>query len=155
VNTAWIRIVHVAREKTGIDDDAYRGILSGVGLSSSKEIETAEQFNTVMKAFENLGFRYDPKAGSSPGGKRRATVAGNPDFITKRQEYYIKGLQQLAMRAKDEDALRKIIKRIGKVDDIQFLLKRNASAVILALRDICRRAGINPDCNNERSGLCS
>jgi hypothetical protein len=38
-----------------------------------------------------------------------------------------------------------LIKRVGEADDIAFLPRRSASAVILALRDICWKAGFNPD----------
>jgi hypothetical protein len=38
-----------------------------------------------------------------------------------------------------------MVKRIGKVDDIAFLPRHAAQAVILALRDICWKAGFNPD----------
>jgi hypothetical protein len=141
----WIRIIHVAKKKTGIDEAAYRGILSGVGCESSKEIRDVEQFKEVMLAFSRLGFRYDPRASAASGNKRKTTVGGAPGYITKRQEYYIRGLWQLASRVKDEISLKAIIKRIGKVDDISFLPRSSASSVILALRDICWKAGLNPD----------
>jgi hypothetical protein len=144
-NNDWIRVIHVARKETGIDEDAYRAILSGAGVSSSKDISNLEQFNTVMSAFKNLGFRYAPGSGSSPGNVRKATVDGNEGFISARQEYYIRGLWQLASRVKTEKGLRSLIKRIGKVDDIHFLPVRNAAAVIQALRKICWAAGLNPD----------
>jgi hypothetical protein len=134
-----ISIIHVAKKQLGLDDTAYRAILSGAGLSSSKDIKTDAQFNTVMGAFQQLGFRSTSWIG------RRPTVSGTPGMITKPQEYYIKGLWALAGRFKDEKSLRRIIKRIGKVDDISFLPRRSASAVILALRDICWKAGFNPD----------
>jgi hypothetical protein len=141
----WIRIIHVAKTRTGIDEAAYRGILSGVGCESSKEIRDVEQFKEIMLAFSRLGFRYDPHASAAPGNKRKATVGGAPGFITERQEYYIRGLWQLASRVKDEKSLKAMIMRIGKVDDISFLPISSASSVILALRDICRKAGLNPD----------
>ncbi len=155
MNTDWIRIIHVARKKTGIDEDAYRGILAGAGAGSSKDIATADQFNLVMDAFKLLGFQYSHHANDSSENKQRATESRNPDYITFRQEYYIRGLQRLAMRAKDEKSLRAIIHRIGKVDDIAFLKKNKASAVILALRDICWKAGINPDHKDARRPSCS
>ena len=133
-------IIHVAKKQLGLDDDAYRAILSGAGLTSSKDIKTATQFNTVMTAFQSLGFKSTGMA-----GRRINTVTGTPGMISKKQEYYIRGLWLLASRFKDEESLRKIIKRVGKVDDISFLTKRSASAVILALRDICWKAGFNPD----------
>jgi hypothetical protein len=66
-------------------------------------------------------------------------------MISSRQEYYIRGLWDLASRAKDEASLRGMIKRIGGVDNIQWLTRENARRVILALRDIARTAGYNPD----------
>jgi len=134
-------IIHVAKKQLGLDDDAYRAILSGAGLTSSKDINTDAQFNNVMSAFQSLGFKST--------NKRMNTVSGAPGMISKKQEYYIKGLWQLVSRFKDEASLRRIVKRIGKVDDVSFLPKRAASAVILALRDICWKAGFNPDKKEE------
>jgi len=132
---ARLAIIHLAKKQLGLDEEAYRAILWGAGLESAKDITTDIQFNTVMSAFVNLGFQSSPRGGIN---KYKNTVHGkNPGMISRRQEYYIKGLWALASRAKDEKSLRRIVKRIGKVDDISFLSRRNASAVILALRDIC------------------
>lgn len=155
MNRHWIKIIHVAKNQTGIDEDAYRGILSGVGVDSSTEIDTIQRFNMVMAAFKQLGFRYSHPAGSPSDLKRRSIVTGAPGYITKKQEFYIRGLQQLAMRAKDEKALNALIKRIGKVDDIRFLKLKSASAVILVLRDICWKAGIDPDRAYRKEAPCS
>ncbi len=135
--------IHIAKKELNLDDYAYLGILSGVGVSSAADIKTDEEFNIVMDSFVKLGFKYKNR---SNGVKYKKTVSGrNPKYISEAQEYYIRGLWDLASRAKDEESLRKIVWRIGKVDDITFLLKKNASAVILALRDICWKAGFNPD----------
>ncbi|MDR0557353.1 MAG: hypothetical protein LBG43_05730 [Treponema sp.] len=50
----------------------------------------------------------------------------------------------------DERSLRRLIKRIGKVDDIRFLERKNAQKLILALRDITEKAGCNPDGKDAR-----
>jgi len=134
-----LAIIHIAKKQLSLDDEAYRAVLSGAGVTSSKDIRTDAQFNTVMSAFQQLGFK------STWIGKPINKVTGAPGMISKRQEYYIRGLWALASRFKDEANLRKIVKRVGKVDDISFLLRRSASAVILALRDICWKAGFNPD----------
>jgi hypothetical protein len=145
-----LALIHVAKKQLGLDEEAYRAILSGAGVSSAKEITTYEQLNAVMGAFLHLGFL---PSGRKPGVKYRSAVSGTANgMISKRQEYYIRGLWDLASRAKDEKSLRRIIRRIGKVDDIAFLPRRSASAVILALRDICWKAGFNPDA---REGACS
>lgn len=53
----WTRLIHVAKNQTGIDDDAYRAILAGsAGVASAAEIKTWAQFGAVMRAFRNLGF---------------------------------------------------------------------------------------------------
>jgi hypothetical protein len=140
-----LAIIHLAKKQLSLDDEAYRAILSGAGVSSAKDIETESQFNTVMDSFLQLGFL--------PSGHRvnkyGSAVSGNPGMISRRQEYYIKGLWALASRAKDEKSLRRMVRRIGKVDDISFLSRRSASALILALRDICWKAGFNPDTDTE------
>jgi hypothetical protein len=136
-----LAIIHLAKKRLGLDEDAYRAILSGAGVSSAKDIESDTQFNTVMAAFARLGFLPSGRRGN----RYRSTVSGIPGMISRRQEYYIKGLWALASRAKDEQSLRRMVKRIGKVDDITFLSRSAASALILALRDICWKAGFNPD----------
>jgi hypothetical protein len=145
-----LALIHVAKKQLGLDDEAYRAILSGAGVSSAKDISSAGQFDTVMAAFINLGFRY--RGGG--GVKNRVSAPGtNRAMISRRQEYYIRGLWDLASRVKDEKSLRRVVKRIGKVDDVSFLPRRAAQAVILALRDICWKAGYNPDTQWEE--LCS
>ena len=93
-----------------------------------------------MQAFKALGFSYKHRkpVSSSPAEQ-------HPDHISARQEYYIRGLWKLASRNKDEKSLRAMVKRIGGVDDISFLPRKKAAAVIQALRDIAGKAGFNPD----------
>ena len=147
-----LAIIHIAKKQLGLDDEAYRAVLYGAGVTSSKDIRTEAQFNTVMSAFQKLGFK-STWIGRRINTSSVNTVSGAPGMISRRQEYYIKGLWILASRFKDEKSLRRIVKRIGKVDDISFLPKRSASAVILALRDICWKAGFNPDGNLRPSNL--
>jgi hypothetical protein len=74
-----------------------------------------------------------------------AQTKRNPVWVTARQEYYIRGLRDLASRKKDADSLNALIRKIGGVDDIRFLKKTDAQKVILALRDIAGKAGFTPD----------
>jgi len=146
-----LAIIHLAKKQLGLDDEAYRAILSGAGVSSAKDIETDLQYATVMGAFMRLGFL--------PSGhrvnKHRSVVPNSPGMISRKQEYYIKGLWALASRAKDEQSLRRMVKRIGKVDDVSFLSRRAASALILALRDICWKAGFNPDTDTKEGAYAA
>lgn len=127
-----LALIHVARKDLGLDEEAYRALLSGAaGIESSADIETREQFDAIMRSFSVLGFKRKPSA--------------NKKFISRRQIYYIKSLWELASRSKSEEGLKKLIARIGHVDDIRFLDKKAAKAVILTMKDICRKAGFDPD----------
>lgn len=135
----WLRLIHVAKSQTGIDDDAYRAILSGsAGVGSAAEIKTWAQFGAVMRAFRNLGFTPRRTQVEPQGGR-------NPLWITARQEYYIRGLWRLVSRSKDDKSLRAFVRRITGADDISFLRKVDAKNVITALRKMAEDAGYNPD----------
>ena len=143
----WIRILHVAKRECGLDDEAYRAVLAGAcGVESAGGIKTWEQYNACLSAFKTLGFRIKSGTSRVSGLKETDTeTKRNPAWITARQEYYIRGLWDLASRKKSLESLRKMIYRIGGVNDIRFLKKKDAQKVILALRDIAGKAGFNPD----------
>jgi hypothetical protein len=150
--TDRLALIHLAKKDRGLDDDAYRALLSGAaGVDSASKIETEEQFEEVMRAFGNLGFHRQPAMRKKLAVKDEQQ--GN--FCTTRQIYYIKGLWELASRAKSEASLRAMVQRIAKVDDIRFLAKGEASKLILSLRDICWKAGINPDGPTPRTNTTS
>jgi hypothetical protein len=137
-----LALIHLARKDRALDEDAYRGLLYGAaGVASAGKIDTEEQFEAVMKAFSNLGFVR------SPAKSKRLPVRNEQrnNYSTGRQLYYIKGLWELASRSKDEKSLRGMVKRIGHVEDLRFLANKDATALILALRDICWKAGMDPD----------
>jgi len=59
-----LSLIHIAKKNSGIADDAYRILLEGAaGVNSAAQIEYEYQFNAVMKAFENLGFKSTQRSG--------------------------------------------------------------------------------------------
>lgn len=135
----WIRNIHVAKSKLKLSDEDYRGILNGcAGVNSSSEIKEWKQYFSVMAAFKKLGFKLT--SDSDVSHSRR-----NPDWITFNQEKYIKGLWQLVSEKKDEESLNKFVSRVAGVDHLRFCLKKDASKVIIALRQMAIKQGINPD----------
>ena len=134
---SWTKTIHTAKSVLGLSDEEYRVILaSAAGVNSAKELYSWEQYSAVMTAFAKLGF--NPKPGIV-NDKR------NPAWISYRQEYYIRGLWELASRQKDEKSLRAMCKRITGVDDIRFCPKYAATKLILALRQIAQKEGYDPD----------
>ena len=143
----WIQVLHAAKRECGLDGEAYRALLFGAcGAESARDIKTRDQYDSAITAFRNLGFRVKSKTSRASGLKETDTAAKrNPAWITARQEYYIRGLWDLASRKKDAASLRAMIKRIGGVEDISFLKREDAAKVILALRDITEKAGYSPN----------
>ncbi len=137
----WMQVIHIAKNELGLSDEQYQAILLGaIGSESSRDIKNWEQYKAVLAAFKALGFR--PRRAAAPAA---AGTVRNSEHISARQEYYIKGLWKLASRKKDEHSLRAMVVRIGGVDDISFLSRKDAAKVIQALRDIAEKAGFNPD----------
>lgn len=129
-----LAIIHLAKKECALNEEAYRALLFGAsGVASASLVESEAQFESIMRAFERLGF-------SSTARRTRKSPYCSPG-----QMEYIKALWIAASREKSASALRAMVKRIGHVDDPRFLDKRGASAVILALRDMCWKVGKNPD----------
>ena len=143
----WIQILHVAKRECSLDDASYRALLFGAaGVQSARDIKTWQQYNAVLKAFANVGFKVTAGKAAQSGLKKTAPQTGrNSDWISARQEYYIRGLWDLASRAKDESSLQAMLQRIAGVTQIEWISKAHATKVILALRDIAKKAGFNPD----------
>ena len=146
-----IKIIHIAKKQLSLSEENYRALLSGAGVSSSKEIENETQYKLIMTGFKNLGFKLEKKYKPNYAFKN-TQKGGAVNRITERQEYYIRGLWDLASRVRSEESLNALILRIGKVIDISHLTVINASKIILALRDICLKAGFNPDSKNKLKG---
>jgi hypothetical protein len=99
----WVQVLHVAKRDCGLDDTAYRALLFGAcGAEPASGIKTWGQYDSVLRAFKNLGFRVKSKTGRVSGLKETGTeTKRNPKWITAKQEYYIRGLRDLASRKKD------------------------------------------------------
>ena len=136
-------MIHVAKTKLNLDDNQYRALLTGAcGVESSKDIKNWKQYESVMAAFAKLGFVYKSKS-------YKAEIAPqedrNPEWISEKQEKYIKGLWQLVGRDKRDAALNSFIERITGIAYIDWLMKPQAADVIVALRKMACEQGINPD----------
>ena len=92
-----------------------------------------------MTAFRKLGFSIEKKPDVEPQINR------NSEWITEKQEKYIRGLWNVASKQKDEQSLRAFVRRITGTEDVTWLKKKDASKVILALRKLAEDAGVNPD----------
>ena len=56
-------VIHIAKAQVGMSDEEYRDLLSGVGVTSSVDLNN-KTFAQVMSRFENLGFQTTSKTRS-------------------------------------------------------------------------------------------
>ena len=135
---ACLAIIHLAKKQTGLTDELYRALLLGAaGVSSSALITTDEQFHAIMEAFKLIGFVKVQNKNKSY----------HTDFwrCTKEQRSKIEVLWYTIANNTTEQALRAFASRIAHVDSFTWLSPPLATKVILALRAMAVKKGLNPD----------
>lgn len=131
-----IQLIHVARNKLALTEDAYRAILLGAAGKESCADMSIPELEKVMIAIRRAGFRVHKSLPLRPE---------NIGEATRDQLTYIKGMWELAAVYKTEKALNAFIRRVAKVSNIRFLDVQGAQKVILALRAMMVKAGYDPD----------
>ena len=130
-----VALIHVAKKEVGLEEAAYRALLSeAAGIESAAELEREEQFCAVMEAFRKLGFTSPGVAMTKSRPVRTDGWGGTPAQRAK-----IAAMWRAYAGRKDERALRTFIKRIAKVDHPRFLNTLLAQKVIIALERIKKR----------------
>lgn len=134
-------LIHIAKEKCGLDDVAYRALLSGAaGIESARDMEWEDQFSAIMDTFEKLGFQSWKKE-----GKTNSRPQWADEWACKSgQRAKIEVMWKTCARNKDEAALRAFIRRIAHVDSPRFLNPALARKVILALEKMMLAEGYDP-----------
>jgi hypothetical protein len=135
-----IALIHVAKKAVSIGDEDYCSLLMGAaGIESTKYLEYEEQFESIMRAFKLLGFRYEKKA-----DKTSKPVPGERWGCTEKQQVKIEAMWKLCALNPTEKSLRAFIKRITHVDHPAFLRPNLAGKVINALNAMSAKAGYDP-----------
>lgn len=121
-----IALVHVAKQKTGLSETAYRDLLAGFGVKSSKELARVD-LPKLLAAFEKFGFQQ----------KKPTKKTGSPHTpITAAQKAKILTLWATVSRLPRNEqtmGLNTFCKRITKVAHIDWLSVGLAQKVIIAL----------------------
>jgi hypothetical protein len=126
------RLLHVAKAKLGLSEDAWRSCLVQLaGVESSTELDR-DGFDAIMGYFAYLGFH--------PVVPRGPTYGARPGFATPAQVQFIRDLWAELTRGAAEDALNKWLKRCWKVDSLRFLTAGDARKAITALKAMKKRA---------------
>lgn len=125
-------LIHVAKAKLGLGEDAYRSCLVQIaGVESSAELDR-DGFDAIMGYFEYLGFR--------PVVPRGPTYGERPGFASPAQVLLIRDLWAEYTHGAAENALNTWLARCWKVASLRFLTKADAQKAITALKAMKARA---------------
>lgn len=117
--------------------DPYHKLLSNFTgknnspAASSKELNY-DQANLLLKQFEKLGFNSTAKKENQ--FESRFTDNRPAKFASKKQLGMLLGLWTEHSNAKTFESLNTFIKRITKVDNIEWLLKKDVNKMVEAIK---------------------
>ncbi len=123
-----VATVHILKGQAGMNDDEYRTMLfAQTGKSSSKDMGI-EDLKRVLDHYARLGIK--------------STARTKLDRVgTSRQRLLAKVHAQLASAGRDTSYLNSMVKRIVKVDAIEFCDEAGLSKLIAALAIDAKRHG--------------
>ncbi len=124
-----IAAIHVLKKQAGMSDDEYRAmLLTQTGHASCKEM-SLDHLQCVLDHFARLGIKSNAR-------KRRERVGGS-----SRQRLMAKLSAQLAAAGRNRNYLDGMVKRIAKVDALEFCDETALSKLIAALAVDAKRHG--------------
>ena len=125
-----IRLIHVGKRELGLDDETYRTLLSGCVAKDSTSTMSVPELERVLERMKRSGFKVRVKASAQPG---RAA----PRAVSRGEE----GARPLAVppparrgEKPSEAALAAYVKRIAKVDALQWADGHQTEALIETLK---------------------
>lgn len=139
-----ISLIHLARKRLAMADEAYRALLSRTaGVTSSKCLDDAG-FNAVMAEFERMGFE------STANRERRLEVQRQGTHATYRQRLKIQTMWDTWKGTSDSEGLNRWLSNHFHVSNLRFLARDKAPKVIAALSNFQKPNDIQ---NTEGSNL--
>ena len=125
-----LSLLHVAKARLGLDDEAYRDLLEvEAGVRSARDLD-ARGFRAVLRRLERLGFR--PLLGA--GGR-----ADRPGRASWAQVDYLRGLWRRYTGRDDERGLDTWLRKQCGVSDPLRLDRAGAHAALVALKAMVAR----------------
>lgn len=134
-----LRLVHVAKGKLGLDDDAWRQLLRATVKAESSKDLTVTQLERVLDRLKQAGFKVRVPKGKGP---QRALAHEPPDRKIRALwlDLHAKGI----VRDSSEHALGAWLKREFGVEALQWLDGEQASKAIERLKQWGKRSPKSP-----------
>jgi hypothetical protein len=130
LNRKQLALLHIAKDRLGLDDDTYRDVLWNVARAESARELDYIGFRRIMDHFNGLGFQSD---------WRRRAFGDRPGMATPAQIDTIRKMWQQFSGDTDEGRLNKWLLRTCKVSALRFLTTEGAHKAINGLRAMIAR----------------
>ena len=125
ITTNKIRIIHVAKRQTGMDDEYYHALLkTAAGVETCKDLDDPG-FERVMAAFKLAGFQ---------SVAAKTNLGDRPGMATPRQISMIKSLWKRYTKSEDPRRLGRWLETHFHVSDLRFLQDWRAGKAIAILQ---------------------
>lgn len=129
-----IRLIHVGKRELGLDDEIYRALLMGSVQKDSTSAMSVPELERVLERMKRSGFKVRVKSARTPAQSRPGRpLAQHPEARKVRALWLF--LHQLgAVKNPSEEALAAYVKRIAKVDALQWTNGNQTEALIETLK---------------------
>ncbi|EHF4787286.1 regulatory protein GemA [Salmonella enterica] len=124
-----IQLIHIAKNKLGIDTDTYRQMLLSITGVTSTSTMNPGQLKKVLNVMKDKGFRVKPAAKA-----RSSRPLVDTPQVKKLRALWLEMHQQGKVRDSSEVALQAWVKRETGVDKLQWLEPGMASLCIEKLK---------------------
>jgi len=126
-----VSLLHVAKSKLCLDDEAYRNILQNTAGVTTSTALTPKKFEMVLQHFKRLGFQQAKSTGKRLGYR--------PGMATPEQVDYIKSLWHTYATKADDRSLDRWLHHSFGVSSLRFADRAIAGKAIIALKNMTRR----------------
>jgi hypothetical protein len=130
--------IHIAKKELCLDEVAYDAMLAPYGVTSSKDLSYQQQLELISD-FVKLGFKVKAKKPLKYSHlKNDRRIDSGERLATPAQLRMIDAMWMTSpeVRNKTEEGLNHFIKRIGGVDNIEWLMMRDVRKVVKAIDEL-------------------
>lgn len=131
--TKCIQLIHIAKSQLHLDDEVYRSILRKLTDKNSLKEMSFKQLSVVLNHMKELGFKIESK-----NGRKMQKLRPQLELI---RSLWIDLHRRGAVRDGSENALNHFIKRMVKIERLQWLDESRASKIIEHLKKWLSRGG--------------
>jgi phage gp16-like protein len=129
-----IRLIHVAKRELGLDDEIYRALLTGCVKKDSTSAMSVPELEHVLERMKRSGFKVRVKSARPPAQSRPGRPLAQYPEARKIRALWLFLHQLGAVKNPSEEALAAYVKRIAKVDALQWTNGNQTEALIETLK---------------------